>query len=202
MTERRNAPSYSRTQFREQQATGHWKTSGTSNAKVVHGQRANDAGHTVTTPPATSEPASHTMLHRYNLQPTESRPIPSPQRPSTVTESHTEGFSRTREHKPPCRRAAGRGPGGAGVEPLQWSPTPRRGGRTSPGIMLPRRPVEGQAGGQGCLIKTQPSQGGSRLDPLTASRCLELSFPIDTRRTAQARASRFTAIQAQQHAAQ
>jgi hypothetical protein len=36
---------------------------------------------------------------------------------------------------------------------------------------------------------------------VSAVSCLELSFPIDTRRTAQ-RASRFTTIQAQQHAAQ
>jgi hypothetical protein len=61
----------------------------------------------------------------------------------------------------PCRRAAGRGPRGAGVEPLQWSPTSRCGGRTPYAVVRPpladillgyrlsRRPVEGQAGKQG-----------------------------------------------------
>jgi hypothetical protein len=42
------------------------------------------------------------MLRRYNLQPTESRLTPHPQRPSAVTKaSNTEIFSRTREHMPP-----------------------------------------------------------------------------------------------------
>jgi hypothetical protein len=40
----------------------------------------------------------------------------------TVTESHTENFSRI---------SGKRGPRGAGVEPLQWSPTSRRGGRAN-----------------------------------------------------------------------
>jgi hypothetical protein len=110
------------------------------------------------------------MPHRYNLQPTESRPTPYLQRLSTVTECHTETFSRTREHKPPLSpRAAGRGLGGAGVEPLLWSPTaPRHDVEGEhPHASCYRAALwEGRLGSRAVLIEIQPSQEGSARNPL------------------------------------
>jgi hypothetical protein len=46
------------------------------------------------------------------------------------------------------------------VEPLQWSPVSRRGGRTPPGALLSRYSVEGQAGKQGYF---KPASGMSEV---------------------------------------